>query len=112
MSLGHANRAFAIAATLLFAVGIARAQDGSVPLPDSSYGDTATSYQSPTDLTMPAPDDPTNPNIVTIPIPGGGEITVDGPDAPSDTPLPTLPGSQWGVTQQTPFSHDIGPTLP
>ena len=112
MSLGHGGLSFAIAAMLLFAPGIARAQEGSVPLPDSSYGDSATSYQSPTDLTMPAPDDGTNPDTVTIPIPGGGEITVDGPDAPSDAPLPNLPGSQWGVTQQTPFSHDIGPNLP
>jgi hypothetical protein len=112
MSLRHAKRAFAIAAMLLFASGLARAQEGAAPIPDSSYGDSATSYQSPTDLPMPAPDDPTNPNIVTIPIPGGGDITVDGPDAPSDTPLPNLPGSQWGITQQTPYSHDVGPTLP
>jgi hypothetical protein len=112
MSLGHANRLFAIVAILLFAGGVARAQEGAVPVPDSSYGDSANSYQSPTDLPMPAPDDGTNPDIVTIPIPGGGEITVDGPDAPSDTPLPNLPGSQWGVTQQTPYSHDVGPTLP
>jgi hypothetical protein len=112
MSLGHAKRAFAIAAILLFASGLARAQEGAVPIPDSSYGDSAASYQSPTDLPMPAPDDPANPDIVTIPIPGGGEITVDGPDAPSDTPLPNLPGSQWGITQQTPYSRDVGPTLP
>jgi hypothetical protein len=112
MSLGHAKQAFAIAAILLFAVGIVRAQDGSLPLPDSSYGYSANSFQSPTDLTMPAPDDLTNPDTVTIPIPGGGDIIVDGPNAPSNTPLPNLPGSQWGVTQQTPFSHDIGPTLP
>jgi hypothetical protein len=112
MSLGHAKRAVAIAAILLFAVGMVRAQDGSLPPPDSSYGYNANSYQSPTDLTMPPPDDLTNPDTVTIPIPGGGDITVDGPNAPSITPLPNLPGSQWGVTQQTPYSHDIGPTLP
>jgi hypothetical protein len=41
-----------------------------------------------------------------------GEITVDGPDAPSDTGIPTLPGSQWGVTQQPPYSHDVGPLGP
>ena len=85
---------------------------GSLPPPDSSYGYSVNSYQSPTDLTMPAPDDFTNPDTVTIPIPGGGDITVDGPNAPTDTSLPNLPGSQWGVMQQTPFSHDIGPTLP
>jgi hypothetical protein len=112
MTLGHANRLFAIVAILLFAGGVARAQESAVPIPDSSYGESADNYQSPTDLPMPAPDDGTNPDVVTIPIPGGGAITVDGPDAPSDTPLPNLPGSQWGITQQTPYSHDVGPTLP
>jgi hypothetical protein len=112
LSLGHARLLFAIAAILLFAAGFARAQEGMLPVPDASYGDSATSYQSPTDLTMPTVDDAPSPDTVTIPIPGGGEITVDGPDAPTDTPLPNLPGSQWGVSEQTPYSHDIGPTLP
>ena len=97
---------------LLFACPVVQAQEGAVPIPDSSYGGSASSYQSPTDLPMPAPDDLTNPDTVTIPIPGGGEITVDGPNAPGNTPLPTLPGSQWGVSQQNPFSHDIGPNGP
>jgi len=97
---------------LLFAAGIALAQEGAAPIPDASYGDSANGYQSPTDLPMPPPDDPTNPNIVTIPIPGGGEITVDGPDAPADRPIPTLPGSQWGTQQQTPYSHGVGPLGP
>src|SRR5580692_10005287 len=112
LSLGHARLLFAIAAILLSATGVTRAQEGMIPPPDASYGDSATSYQSPTDLTMPTVDDAPAPDTVTIPSPGGGEVMVDGPDAPSDTPLPNLPGSQWGVTQQTPYSHDIGPTLP
>ncbi len=112
MTLRHANRLFAIAAVILFAAGVARAQEGAVSIPDSSYSESGNSYQSPTDLPVPAPDDGTNPDTVTIPIPGGGAVTVDGPDAPSDTALPNLPGSQWGVTQQTPYSHDVGPTLP
>jgi hypothetical protein len=112
LSLGHARLLFAIAAILLFSAAIAHAQEGMLPPPDASYGDSATSYQSPTDLTMPMVDDAPAPDVVTIPIPGGGEITVDGPDAPIDTPLPNLPGSQWGVSEQTPYSHDIGPTLP
>jgi hypothetical protein len=112
MSLRHAGCALAIAAILLFASAVARAQEGAVPPPDPSYGYSADNYQSPADLPMPAPDDFTNPNTVTIPIPGGGEVTVDGPDAPSETPLPTLPGSQWGVSQQNPYSHDVGPIGP
>ena len=69
MSLGHAGVLFAIAATLLFACPVVQAQEGAVPIPDSSYGDSANGYQSPTDLPMPAPDDMTNPDTVTIPIP-------------------------------------------
>src|SRR5260370_25144094 len=88
LSLGHAGLLFAIAAILLFAAGFARAQEGMLPPPDASYGDSATSYQSPTDLAMPTVDDAPNPDTVTIPIPGGGEITVDGPNAPNPTPLP------------------------
>jgi hypothetical protein len=112
MSLGHVKLLFAIGAMLLFAAVVARAQEGAVPIPDTSYGDSASSYQSPTDLPMPAPDDLSNPNIVTIPIPGGGEVTVDGPDAPDEKGLPTLPGSQWGTQQQNPYSHDVGPVGP
>jgi hypothetical protein len=112
MSLGHVKLAFAIGAMLAFAAGIASAQDITVPVPDSSYGDSANSYQSPTDLPMPAPDDLTNPDTVTIPIPGGGEVTVDGPDAPDEKGIPTLPGSNWGAQTQNPFSHGTGPVGP
>jgi hypothetical protein len=115
MSLGHAKRSLAIGATLiLFAAGVACAQEaeGSAPLPDSSYGDPTGNYQSSIDLPTHPADDLTNSDTVTIPIPGGGEITVDGPDAPSDANIPNLPGSQWGAQQQTPYSHDIGPNGP
>ena len=78
-------------------------------MPDSSPGESAGNYQSSTDLTPPSADDQSNADIVTIPIPGGGEITVDGPDAPNDSSLPNLPGSQWGETALTPYSHDVGP---
>jgi hypothetical protein len=112
MPLGHVKLAFAIGAMLLFVAGVADAQDTTVPMPDSSYGDSANNYQSPTDLPMPAADDQTNPDTVTIPIPGGGEVTVDGPDAPDEKGLPTLPGSQWGTQQLTPFSHGTGAVGP
>jgi hypothetical protein len=112
MSLRHAKRALAIAAIVTFAVAAARAQDSTAPMPDSSYGESASNYQSSTDLTIPPADDQSNADTVTIPIPGGGEITVDGPDAPNDTSLPNLPGSQWGETALTPYSHDVGPIGP
>ena len=105
---------FAIAIALcVFIAATAVAQEGVLPPPDSSYGGGGpTTFASPTDLAMPAPDDMTNPNVVTIPIPGGGEVTVDGPDAPADKPLPTLPGSQWGNETQNPFLHGAGPIGP
>jgi hypothetical protein len=112
MSLVHVKPAFAIAAMLLFVAGSARAQEGTAPMPDASYGGSANSYQSPTDLPMPAPDDPTNPDVVSIPIPGGGDVIVDGPDAPNDTHLPTLPGSEWGLQQQNPYTVGTGPIGP
>ena len=103
--------AIAIVAAMLF-TSSAAAQEGVLPPPDSSYGGGPATFASPTDLLMPAPDDMTNPNVVTIPSPGGGEITVDGPDAPNDKPLPTLPGSQWGNETQNPFLHGAGPLGP
>src|SRR5712675_31386 len=90
-----------IVAAILTAAGVF-AQEGMPPMPDSSYGAGPDAFPAPTDLAMPAPDDLSNSNSVTIPIPGGGEINVDGPDAPNDTPLPTLPGSQWGNEKQNP----------
>jgi hypothetical protein len=100
--------ALGASAVILAVSGAVRAQEGVPTMPDSSYGSEADAYPSPADLALPTPDDMTNPNVVTIPIPGGGDITVDGPDAPADKPLPTLPGSQWGNQQQTPFSHGTG----
>ena len=111
--MARVRNIFAIAIALcFFTVGGAAAQEGVLPLPDSSYGAGANTFPSPTDLAMPAPDDMTNPNTVTIPIPGGGEITVDGPDAPNDKPIPTLPGSTWGTAQQNPFLPGTGPVGP
>lgn len=107
-----AKFSIAISLYLLFSSNLVFAQqEGVPPMPDATYGG-AYSYQSPTDLPMPPPDDLTNPNTVTIPIPGGGDITVDGPNAPDEKGLPNLPGSQWGTTQQNPFSHGTGPMGP
>ena len=97
-------------AMLLTSSLVSAQQEGVPPMPDGTYG--TYSYQSPTDLPMPQPDDLSNPNTVTIPIPGGGDITVDGPNAPDEKGLPNLPGSQWGTTQQNPFSHGNGPMGP
>jgi hypothetical protein len=108
-----AKFSIAVSFCLFFSSNLVSAQqEGVPPMPDATYGNGAYSYQSPTDLPMPQPDDLTNPNTVTIPIPGGGDITVDGPNAPDEKGLPNLPGSQWGTTQQNPFSRGTGPLGP
>ena len=104
--------ALGASAVILAVSGAVRAQEGVPATADSSYGSESDAYPSPADLAMPTPDDMTNPDVVTIPIPGGGDITVGGPDAPADKPLPTLPGAQWGDQHQTPFSHGTGPVGP
>ena len=107
-----AKFSIAVSLCLFFSSNLVSAQQVA-PMPDPTYGGGSyTSFQSPTDLPMPQEDDLTNPNTVTIPIPGGGNITVDGPNAPDEKGLPNLPGSQWGTTQQNPFSHGAGPLGP
>jgi hypothetical protein len=106
----RSNLAIAVATIVaIFSPASLFAQEGGLPMPDSAYAAGPDAFQSPTDLAIPAPDDMSNPNSVTIPIPGGGEINVDGPDAPNDATLPTLPGSQWGNEKQNPFLHGAGP---
>jgi hypothetical protein len=110
ISMSSVSRIAFATILVMFVAGVARAQDVTIPPPDASYGNTATSYPSPTDLTMPPPDDFTNPDVVTIPIPGGGDVTVDGPAAV--VPKPPAALSQWGLQQQNPFSHGTGPLGP
>jgi hypothetical protein len=101
---------------------IARAQDSSVPMPDTGgYGlnDAPPSqdpggfgYASPDDVTMPSTDIGAPPDSVSIPIPGGGQVSVDGPDAPDNNGISTNPGSNWAVQQQAPASQGVGPIGP
>jgi hypothetical protein len=114
MLSGPAKFSIAISLATFLTSSLAFAQqEGVPPMPDATYGGgSMTSFQSPTDLPMPQADDLTNPNTVTIPIPGGGDITVDGPNAPDEKGLPNLPGSQWGAGTQNPFSRGIGPMGP
>ena len=109
-----AKFSIAVSLSLFLTSSLADAQqEGVPPMPDATYGGGSyTSFQSPTDLAMPQADDLTNPNTVTIPIPGGGDITVDGPNAPDEKGLPNLPGSQWGAGTQNPFSRGVGPLGP
>ncbi|HUA36473.1 MAG TPA: hypothetical protein VMA09_22900 [Candidatus Binataceae bacterium] len=110
------TRAVAVALALglfAFAPPIARAQDAIPAMPDAGNGPPDPSdYQQPGDLTVPQPDDGPAPHSVTIPVPGGGSVTVEGPDAPADNGIPTNPGGQWGIQQQTPNSLNVGPLGP
>jgi hypothetical protein len=108
-------------ATSLFC-GLAWAQDSSVPMPDTGgYGlNDAPSgqdpggfgYASPDDTNMPSTDMGAPPDSVSIPIPGGGQVSVDGPEAPQDNGLSTNPGSNWGIQGQAPASQGVGPLGP
>ena len=110
------SRAAAVAVALgllAFTPAIVFAQDAIPPMPDAGYGlPDPSDYQNPGDLNVPQADVGPTPNSVTIPVPGGGQVTVEGPDAPEDKSIPNTPGGQWGVQQQTPNSQGVGPLGP
>jgi hypothetical protein len=96
----------ALAAATLYA------QDAMPPMPDTSYGQDGGTLQSPEDLSNPLPEVGPAPHSVTIPIPGGGQVSVEGPDEPADENIPTNPGGQWGEQVQQPNSPEVGPIGP
>jgi hypothetical protein len=105
----------AVLLTVAIALGdtAARAQDSMPPMPDTTYGaQDPGALQSPQDVGGSPPDLGPAPDSVTIPIPGGGQVSVDGPDAPVEQNIPTTPGGQWGEQQQQPASQDVGPNGP
>jgi hypothetical protein len=112
----------AVAISIALLCGFAWAQDSSVPMPDAGgfgLNDAAPGqdpggygYASPDDVNMPSTDIGVPPDSVSIPIPGGGQVSVDGPEAPEDNSLSTNPGSNWGVQQQAPASQGVGPIGP
>lgn len=69
-------------------------------------------YSSPDDMTMPSTDMGAPQDSVSIPIPGGGQVSVDGPEAPENNGISTNPGSNWGEQQQAPASQGVGPMGP
>ena len=89
----------------------ALAQDYPPPMPDpGAYG--AASAAPPSDMSLPAPDpDPGGDgSSVTVPIPGGGAVSADGPAiAPQNFPPPT---ETWTTQGQTPNSVGGLPTGP
>jgi hypothetical protein len=69
-------------------------------------------YASPDDASMPSNDMGAPQDSVSIPIPGGGQVSVDGPEAPEDNGISTNPGSNWTEQQQAPASQGVGPLGP
>lgn len=96
----------AIATTLLlvFAPLLAHAQETVAGVPDTSY-EAGTVPSAPAEPAVPMPDaEPGGDgSIVTVPIPGGGSVTVEGPATTAESPLPS-PIETWAQSTQTPNS--------
>ena len=101
--------AFAITAAALWILTSSTfAQDVTVPMP----GDYVEPGASPAPEQIP---DPTvmlqdDGSSFSIPIPGGGEIQVQGPA--SEAPIAIPPTENWATQRNTPFSIGGGPISP
>jgi hypothetical protein len=90
------------------AVTSALAQDVMVPMPDEYVApDTAPGPEQIPDPTAMLQDDG---STFAIPIPGGGEIQVEGPA--SETPAFIGPTENWSTQRTNPFSVGTGPLGP
>lgn len=80
------------------------AQETVAGVPDTSY-EASTVPSAPAEPAVPMPD--TDPggdgSIVTVPIPGGGSVTVEGPATPAESP-PISPIENWALITQAPNS--------
>ena len=91
--------------------GSAIAQDVVVPMPEdyAPPGSPPAAQQLP-DPTAILQDDG---SVVAVPIPGGGEVQVEGP--PSEPPMHRSPIENWATQRNNPFSvggAPIGPVPP
>jgi hypothetical protein len=89
---------------LLSAPPLARAQETDAGVPETSY-EASTVASAPAEPVVPFPDsDPGGDgSMVTVPIPGGGSVTVEGPATPGENP-PFSPIETWAERTQTPNS--------
>jgi hypothetical protein len=94
-------------ATILLLVSappLALAQETAAGVPDTSY-EASTVASPPVEPVVPFPD--TDPggdgSTVTVPIPGGGSVTVEGPATPAENPS-LSPIETWAERTQTPNS--------
>jgi hypothetical protein len=83
---------------------LALAQETVAGVPETSY-EASTVASAPAEPVVPFPD--TDPggdgSTVTVPIPGGGSVTVEGPATPAESP-PISPIENWALITQTPNS--------
>ena len=112
-SVNVLRSAVLIAALALVGPAPVCAQEATLPVPDAPYAPS--DHSAPGDVAVPMPDiDPGGDgSVVTVPIPGGGNVTVEGPDLqnePARSPIET-----WGVNQIAPNSitgnSPLGPGL-
>jgi hypothetical protein len=105
-------RLFLIVALVVIAFSIssssAHAQDVTVPMPGEYVAPrTAPSPEQIPDPTTILQDDG---STVAVPIPGGGDIQVEGPA--SEIPSPRSPIENWATQRNNPFSVGTGPLGP
>jgi hypothetical protein len=83
---------------------LALAQETVAGVPETSY-EASTVASAPAEPVVPFPD--TDPggdgSTVTVPIPGGGSVTVEGPATPAENPS-LSPIETWAEHTQTPNS--------
>jgi hypothetical protein len=100
---------FLLVATIFIAMAsLALAQDVIVPMPgEYTASDSASAPQQIPDPTATFQDDG---STVTVPIPGGGNVVVEGPA--SEAPAGLGPIENWSTQRTNPSSVGTGPIGP
>jgi hypothetical protein len=74
-------------------------------MPDTSYqASTVASAPAEPEVLFPDTDPGGDGSTVTVPIPGGGSVTVEGPATPDENPPFSSPIETWADRTQTPNS--------
>lgn len=89
-----------LAMLTLIGPSFAQPQEVAPPAPEGSYDSAAPSADSL--VQMPDRDPGGDGSVVTVPIPGGGVVRVEGPDLPVDNSLPPI--DTWGGSAIAPNS--------
>jgi hypothetical protein len=99
-------KTLAATATVLLLVSaplVALAQETVAGVPDTSYeASGVASAAAEPELPFPDTDPGGDGSTVTVPIPGGGNVTVEGPATPDENPSVSSPIETWADRTQTP----------